>query len=88
MERRRNIAQAVILILFLTLAILIGNAIAKGILLFLFSAGMIFNIITILKKKKDDKYIAKVLYGLLLFLTSVLALASVYMVVVTIIETF
>lgn len=88
MERRRNIAQVVILILFLALAIFIGNVIAKGILLFLFSAGMIFNIITTLKKKKDDKYIAKVLYGLLLFLTSVLALASIYMIAATIIETF
>ncbi len=88
MMKRYDIAQTVILALLLAFAVAIGNVIIKGILLLLFSGLMIINIINILKKKREDKYIARVLYGLLLFLVSILALTSIYMIAATIIEAF
>lgn len=81
MERRYDIVQAAILILFLVAAGFIGNSIVKGILLLLFSAVLIFSTVSKLKKKKDDKIKSKIFYGILLFLDSVLALASLYVII-------
>lgn len=86
MRRRQELAQAVILTLLLAGAVLVSNVMIKGVLLLLFSSIFIFNILSILKVKREDKYIARVLYGLLLFLVSVLALTSIYMIITSIIK--
>jgi len=88
MRRRHDLTKSVILALLLACAVLIGNVIIKSILLLLFSGIFIFHILSILKMKKEDKYIARVLYGLLLFLVSVLALTSIYMIATSIIKAF
>lgn len=86
MERRYDIAHSVILVLFLVVASFISNSIVKGILLLLFSAVLIFNTVTKLKMKKDDKIRGRIFYAVLLFLDSILALASLYVVITAIIE--
>ncbi len=86
MRKRRELTQSVILAVTLIFSVLISNLIIKGILLLIFSGILIFNILSILKKDREDKYIARVLYGLLLFLVSVLALASVYMIITSFVE--
>jgi len=88
MRRRHDLTKSVILALLLACAVLIGNVIIKSILLLLFSVVFIFHILSLLKIKKEDKYIARVLYGLLLFLVSVLALTSIYMIATSIIKVF
>lgn len=88
MGRRYDIVQAVILVLFLVAAGFIGNSIVKGILLLLFSAVLIISTVSKLKKKKDDKVKSKIFYGILLFLDSVLALASIYVIISSIVGTF
>jgi len=88
MRRRHDLTKSVILALLLACAVLIGNVIIKSILLLLFSVVFIFHILSLLKIKKEDKYIARVLYGLLLFLVSVLALTSIYMIATSIIKAF
>lgn len=86
MEKRYDIIHAVIMVLLLAAACFISNAIVKGILLLLFSAVLIFNTILKLKTKKVDKIRGKIFYGILLFLDSVLALASIYVIISAIID--
>lgn len=88
MEKRYDIIHAVILVLFLVVAVFIGNAIVKGILLLLFSGVLIFSTIIKLMKKKDDKIKGKIFYGILLFLDSMLALSSVFVIASAIVDTF
>lgn len=86
MKRRYDITHAVILVLFLIIANFIGNAIIKGILLLLFSGVLIFNTVVKLKVKKDDKFRDKIFLGILLFLDSVLALGSVYVIISALVD--
>lgn len=87
MERLYDIAHVVILVLFLIVAGFINNAIVKGILLLIFSAILVYSTITKIKMvKKNGKLRSKVFYGILLFLDSVLALGSLYVVISAIVE--
>jgi hypothetical protein len=86
MKRRYDITHAVILILFLVVANFLGNAILKGILLLLFSGILVFNAVTKLKQKKEDKFTDKILLGILLFLDSVLVLGSVFVIVSAVVD--
>lgn len=86
MNRKYDIAYALILILFLVVAIFIRNSIFKGILLLLFSAVLLFNTILKLKHRKDDKFPRMIFYGILLFLNSILAVGSIYVIILSIVD--
>ena len=81
MNRRYDILHAIILILFLVVANFVGNAMMKGVLLFLFSAVLIINTVMKFKMKKDDKFKSKFFYGILLFLEVMLAVGSIFVMV-------
>lgn len=86
MRKHQDLTQIIILIILAVLALIISNVIIKGSLLLLFSGILVFNILSALKTHKEDRYIARVWFGLLLFLVSVLALASIYMIVTSFVE--
>jgi hypothetical protein len=86
MKKRYDITHAVILILFLVVANFLGNALLKGILLFLFSGVLVFNTVMKLIQKKEDKFTDKILLGILLFLDSLLLLGSVFVIISAIMD--
>lgn len=86
MKKRYDITHAVILILFLVIANFLGNAILKGILLLLFSGILVFNAVSKLRQKKDDRFTDKIFLGILLFLDSMLLLGSVFVIISAIME--
>jgi hypothetical protein len=86
LKRRYDVIHGIILILFLVIAIFIGNAIIKGILLLLFSGVLIFNTVVKLIQKKDDGFKDKFFYGILLFLDVILALLALFVIVSAILE--
>lgn len=86
MNRKYDIAYSLILILFLVVAVFIGNSIFKGILLLIFSTVLIFNTILKLKHKSEGRITGMILYGILLFLNSILALGSIYIIVSSVID--
>jgi hypothetical protein len=86
MKKHWDLIQALILIAFLVIAILIGNMILRGILLLLFSTILIINTVIALKSKSDDKFSLKFFYGILLFLEFVLAFSSLFVIISSIIK--
>jgi hypothetical protein len=88
MKKRYDFLHTAILILFLVIAYFIGNAILRGILLLVFSGVLMFNTIVKLKTVKSDKIRDKILYGILLFLDSVLLLGAIYVIVSAMIAVF
>ena len=84
MVRRYDVLHAVILILFLAIANIIGNSIVKGILLLLFSSVLIFNSLLILMQKKEDILRNKIFYGILLFLNILLAIGAISVIIAAI----
>lgn len=84
MVRRYDVLHAVILILILAIANIIGNSIVKGILLLLFSAVLIFNSLLILMQKKEDILRNKIFYGILLFLNILLAIGAIIVIIAAI----
>ncbi|MDF2512812.1 MAG: hypothetical protein K0S04_2678 [Herbinix sp.] len=81
MKRWYDVAYAVILIMILIIAFLIGNAIISGILLLLFSAILIINTSYKLSRKKGDKFKYKVFLMILLLLDTILALGAIIVVI-------
>ncbi len=88
MKKRFDFLHTAVLILFLVIAYFIGNAILKGILLLVFSCVLMFNTIVRLRTLKSDKIRDKILYGILLFLDSVLLLSAIYVIVSAMIAVF
>jgi hypothetical protein len=86
MRRQYDILHAIILLLFLVIANLIGNTIVEGIMLLFFSAALFFNIILRFKSKKNDKLKYKILSSVLLLLVVALTVSSVYVIVISIIR--
>ncbi len=89
MNIKRIIVDALyslILIGILLIAYFIGNPIVTGILLFVFSVVLGANTAIKLKNNMDSKFRAKFLYSLLLFLDIVLAISSLYVVIIACIE--
>lgn len=86
MKKHWDLIQALILVSFLVIAILIGNMILRGVLLLLFSTILIINTIIALKSKADDKFSLKFFYGILLFLEFVLAFSSLFVIISSIIK--
>lgn len=86
MKSKYDYLYAGILVLLLIAACIINNAIIKGILLLLFSGVLLFNTITKLNAKKEDRFRVKLFLGILLFFDSVLLLSSIYVVVSAILE--
>jgi len=84
LKKRYDVIHAVILVLFLIIASLIGNALIKGILLLLFSGVLIFNTVMKLVIKKDDKFREKYLFGILLFFDLLLAIGAIFVIVTAI----
>lgn len=87
MKRQEDILQTIILISFLVIAHFIGNAIIKGILLFLFSTVLIVNTVMKVQTKKDDRLRAKIFYCIMIFFDGLLAASSIYVIAATLINT-
>lgn len=81
-----DVLYSLILVGILLIAYLIGNPILNGILLFVFSVVLGANTAIKLKNNLDGKFRAKFLYSLLLFLDIVLAISSLYVVIIGFIE--
>lgn len=86
MKRRYEVLYVVILLLFLVIANFIGNAIVKGIMLLLFSLGLILNTVMKLQEKRRDKLGSLIFYGILLLLNVILAIAAIAVIVLAMIE--
>ena len=81
MKRWYDVLYAVILIMILIIAFLIGNAIISGVLLLLFSAILIINTSYKLSRKKGDNFKYKAFLIGLLLLDIVLAFSAVIVVI-------
>lgn len=81
MKRRFDYLFAIILVLLLVLAIMIGNGVFKGIFLFAFSGILIINTVLILRGKQDNKFKNKFFLGVLLFLEVILAISSLFVII-------
>jgi hypothetical protein len=81
LKKRFDIIYVILLVLFLVIAYFIGNAIIKGILLLLFSGVLIINTVVKLWQKKNDKFRARFMFGILLFLEVILALGAVFVII-------
>ncbi len=81
MKRWYDVVYAVILVMILIIAFLIGNPIISGILLLLFSAILIINTSYKLSRKKGNKFKYKVFLIVLLLVDIVLAASAVIVVI-------
>lgn len=81
MKRWYDLIYAVILVMILIIAFLIGNPIISGVLLLLFSAILIINASYQLSRKKGDKIKYKVFLIGLLLLDLMLAASAVIVVI-------
>lgn len=81
LKRWYDLIYAVILVMILIIAFLIGNPIISGVLLLLFSAILIINTSYQLSRKKGDKIKYKVFLIGLLLLDLVLAASAVIVVI-------
>lgn len=81
MKRWYDLIYAVILVMILIIAFLIGNSIISGVLLLLFSAILIINTSYQLSRKKGDKIKYKVFLIGLLLVDLVLAASAVIVVI-------
>ncbi len=81
MKRWYDLIYAVILVMILIIAFLIGNPIISGVLLLLFSAILIINTSYQLSRKKGDKIKYKVFLIGLLLVDLVLAASAVIVVI-------
>lgn len=81
MKRWNDFIPAVVLILFLAIAYVIGNAIVKGIILLVFAAFLIVSTVLKLLGKKENRFRDKFFYGILLFLEIVLAFGAILVIV-------
>lgn len=86
MKNKFDLILAIILVLILTIAVFIGNAVVKGILLLLFSGVLIFNTVSRLKGSPEDKFKRRFFFGILLFLEFVLALSAVIVIIMAALE--
>lgn len=77
MKRRLDLVYALILLLLLIIAIFIGNAIVKGILLFLFSGYLFMNTLYRLVTLRNEKLWRKIYYSLLLLIDLLLMIAAI-----------
>ncbi|MBB2184688.1 hypothetical protein H0486_17620 [Lachnospiraceae bacterium MD1] len=84
MKRRYDVLHAIVMILFLVIANFINNALVKGILLLVFSAVLTFNTAFQWKDKRDDKFVNKFFYGVLLILDIILVIAAISVIVISI----
>lgn len=84
MKRRYDVLHAIVMILFLVIANFINNALVKGILLLVFSAVLTFNTAFQWKNKRDDKFVNKFFYGVLLILDIILVIAAISVIVISI----
>lgn len=82
MKRRYDVLHAIVMILFLVIANFINNALVKGILLLVFSAVLTFNTAFQWKDKRDDKFVNKFFYGVLLILDIILVIAAISVIVI------
>lgn len=85
MKKKYDIAIALILLLLLVIGYFVGNAVIRGIILFVFSAALIINTILKLRAKMDGRFGVKFFYGILLFLEGILAIAAFYVTVTAIV---
>ncbi len=86
MKRRYDVIFVAGLLLFLLIANFIGNAIIKGILLLLFSLGLIWNTVLKLLEKRKGKLGIQIFYAFLLLLDVVLAFSAIAVIVLAVIE--
>ena len=77
MKRRYDIVHVVILLSFLVIANFVGNAVIKGIMLFLFAAVLIVNTAFKLRLKMGDKLSEQIFYWVLLILDIILAIGAI-----------
>ncbi|MDF2486623.1 MAG: hypothetical protein K0R46_2791 [Herbinix sp.] len=85
MKRRYDIILAVILISFLAIANFVGNAVIKGVLLFLFACVLAVNTALKLKSKINDKIGEQIFYWALLILDGILAIGAIIVIVISVI---
>ncbi len=86
MKRRYDVFYVVILLLFLVIANFIGNAIIKGVLLLLFSLGLIWNTAMKLQEKIKAKQRSRIFYWILLLGDVILAIAAVAVIILAALE--
>jgi len=84
MMRRYDMIHAFILLAFLVIANVVGNAVVKGIVLLLFASVLIVNTALKLKSKMGDKLGEKIFYLVLLILDIILAIGAVVVIVMSI----
>jgi hypothetical protein len=77
MTRRYDAVHALILLTFLVIANFVGNAVIKGVVLFLFAAVLILNTVLKLKAKLGDKISEQIFYWVLLVLDIFLAVGGI-----------
>ena len=81
MKRRYDVVHAIILLSFLVIAHFLGNAVIKGVLLFLFASVLIVNTVLKLKSKRKDKINEQIFYWVLLTLDVILAISAIVVIV-------
>ncbi|MBP1756761.1 MAG: hypothetical protein H6Q59_3159 [Firmicutes bacterium] len=84
MMRRYDMIHAFILLAFLVIANVVGNAVVKGIVLLLFASVLIVNTALKLRSKMGDKLGEKIFYLVLLILDIILAIGAVVVIVMSI----
>ncbi|MDF2905075.1 MAG: hypothetical protein K0R34_396 [Herbinix sp.] len=81
MKRRYDIVHAIILLAFLVIANFVGNAVIKGVLLFLFASVLIVNTALKLRTKMKDKVSEQIFYWVLLILDVILAIGAIVVII-------
>jgi hypothetical protein len=81
MKRRYDIVHVIILLAFLVIANFVGNAVIKGVLLFLFASVLIVNTALKLRTKMKDKVSEQIFYWVLLILDVILAIGAIVVII-------
>ncbi len=74
---RYDVVHAVVLLLVLMIAFLVGNTVIKGVLLLLFAAVLLLNTVYKLREKREAQLRSKVFVWILLILDIILAVCAI-----------